>query len=34
MTSEEGAAIPALWGRMRVAGQVIWATNLEEVVYY
>jgi GTA TIM-barrel-like domain/Putative phage tail protein len=32
MTSEEGAAIPTLWGRMRVAGQVIWATNLEEVV--
>jgi GTA TIM-barrel-like domain/Putative phage tail protein len=32
MASEEGAAIPALWGRMRVAGQVIWATNLEEVV--
>ncbi len=32
MTSEEGAAIPILWGRMRVAGQVIWATNLEEVV--
>jgi GTA TIM-barrel-like domain/Putative phage tail protein len=31
MTSEEGAAIPILWGRMRVAGQVIWATNLEEV---
>jgi len=32
MASEEGAAIPALWGRMRIAGQVIWATNLEEVV--
>lgn len=32
MTSEEGAAIPTVWGRMRVAGQVIWATNLEEVV--
>ncbi len=32
MASEEGAAIPAVWGRMRVAGQVIWATNLEEVV--
>jgi GTA TIM-barrel-like domain/Putative phage tail protein len=32
MASEEGAAIPAIWGRMRVAGQVIWATNLEEVV--
>jgi GTA TIM-barrel-like domain/Putative phage tail protein len=32
MASEEGAAVPAVWGRMRVAGQVIWATNLEEVV--
>ena len=32
MASEEGAAIPAVWGRMRVSGQVIWATNLEEVV--
>ncbi len=32
MASEEGSAIPAVWGRMRVAGQVIWATNLEEVV--
>ncbi len=32
MASEEGAAIPAIWGRMRVSGQVIWATNLEEVV--
>jgi hypothetical protein len=31
MASEEGAAIPAVWGRMRVAGQVIWATNIEEV---
>lgn len=31
MASEEGAAIPTLWGRMRVAGQVIWATNLEEI---
>jgi hypothetical protein len=30
MASEEGAAIPALWGRMRISGQVIWATNLLE----
>ncbi len=30
MASEEGAAIPALWGRMRISGQVIWATNLIE----
>jgi len=27
MSSTEGAPIPRLWGRMRVAGQVIWATN-------
>ncbi len=32
MASEEGAAVPAVWGRMRVSGQVIWATNIEEVV--
>ena len=31
MTSSEGAPIPRLWGRMRVSGQVIWATNFEEV---
>ena len=31
MASEEGAAIPRLWGRMRISGQVIWATNFEEV---
>lgn len=31
MTSEEGAPIPRLWGRMRLSGQVIWATNYEEV---
>ncbi len=30
MASEEGAAIPTLWGRMRISGQVIWATNLLE----
>ena len=30
MASEEGAPIPAIWGRMRIAGQVIWATNLLE----
>ena len=30
LASEEGAAIPALWGRMRIAGQMIWATNLIE----
>jgi hypothetical protein len=32
MASEEGAAIPAVLGRMRVAGQVIWSTNIEEQV--
>ena len=32
MTSSEGAPIPRIWGRMRLAGQVIWATNLEEEV--
>ena len=31
MSSSEASAIPRLWGRMRVAGQVIWATNFEEV---
>ena len=31
MASEEGAPIPRLWGRMRIAGQIIWATNFEEV---
>src|SRR6185437_11368773 len=32
MASTEGAPIPRVYGRARVAGQVIWATNLEEVV--
>lgn len=31
MSSSEGAAIPRIWGRMRVSGQVIWATDIEEV---
>ena len=31
LASEEGAAIPVMWGRMRLSGQVIWATNLEEL---
>lgn len=30
MASSEGATVPRLWGRMRVAGQVIWATDFEE----
>ncbi|MFZ0845979.1 MAG: glycoside hydrolase/phage tail family protein [Pseudolabrys sp.] len=32
MASTEGAPIPRLYGRARLSGQVIWATNLEEVV--
>ncbi|HET7848739.1 MAG TPA: glycoside hydrolase/phage tail family protein, partial [Pseudolabrys sp.] len=32
MASTEGAAIPRIYGRSRLSGQVIWATNLEEVV--
>jgi hypothetical protein len=31
MASTEGAAIPRIYGRARLSGQVIWATNLEEV---
>ena len=31
MASEEGSPIPVVYGRMRIAGQVIWATNLLEV---
>ena len=30
--STEGAPIPRLYGRARIGGQLIWATNLEEVV--
>ena len=30
--SSEGAAIPRLYGRARLGGQVIWATNFEEEV--
>ncbi|HWA31780.1 MAG TPA: glycoside hydrolase/phage tail family protein, partial [Rhizomicrobium sp.] len=29
-SSTEGAAIPRVYGRMRVAGQLIWATNFKE----
>ena len=32
MASTEGAPIPRIYGRGRIAGQVIWATQLEEVV--
>ena len=31
-SSTEGSPVPRLYGRMRLGGQVIWATNLEEVV--
>ena len=31
--SSEGADIPRLYGRARLGGQVIWATNFEEEVY-
>jgi hypothetical protein len=32
MASTEGAPIPRVYGRARLAGQVIWATKLDEVV--
>ncbi len=32
VTSTEGAPIPRVFGRMRVAGQVIWATRFRETV--
>lgn len=32
MGASEGSAVPQVWGRMRVAGQVIWATRFEEQV--
>src|SRR6195952_3945222 len=32
MAATEGAPIPRVYGRPRLAGQVIWATQLEEVV--
>ena len=31
MASEEGAPIPVVFGRMRIGGQVIWASPIEEV---
>lgn len=31
-TSREGAAIPRVYGRVRISGQVIWATRFEEEV--
>ncbi|HVY20482.1 MAG TPA: glycoside hydrolase/phage tail family protein [Bauldia sp.] len=31
-TSREGAPIPRLYGRVRISGQVIWATRFEETV--
>jgi hypothetical protein len=32
MGASEGAAVPRLWGRVRVSGQVIWATRFQENV--
>lgn len=32
MASTEGAPIPRVYGRVRLSGQVIWATDIEEVV--
>ncbi|WP_151720382.1 baseplate multidomain protein megatron [Gemmobacter serpentinus] len=32
MGASEGAAVGRVWGRMRVAGQVIWASRFEETV--
>src|SRR5947209_13399624 len=34
MASTEGAPIPRVYGRARLAGQVIWATQIEEVVSF
>jgi hypothetical protein len=34
MASIEGAPIPRVYGRARLAGQVIWATKLEEVISF
>jgi len=31
LTSTEGAAIPRVYGRARIGGQIIWATRFEEV---
>ena len=30
-TSQEGSAIPRVYGRARITGQMIWATQLQEV---
>ena len=32
MGASEGAAIPRIWGRVRVSGQVIWASRFQENV--
>ncbi|MGI6245176.1 MAG: baseplate multidomain protein megatron [Pseudochelatococcus sp.] len=34
LTSTEGAAVPRVYGRARIGGQLIWATRFEEVVSY
>ncbi len=30
ITAQEGAPVPRIWGRVRLGGQVIWATEFEE----
>src|SRR4029079_18348190 len=32
MSSTEGAPIAVVWGRARLSGQVIWATDMEEEI--
>src|SRR6478672_7872519 len=34
MASTEGAPVPRVYGRARLAGQVIWATKIEEVISF
>ncbi|WP_054008628.1 baseplate multidomain protein megatron [Cypionkella psychrotolerans] len=34
MGASEGAAIPRIWGRVRVSGQVIWASRFQENVVH
>lgn len=32
MGASEGAAVPRVWGRVRISGQVIWATRFQEQI--
>ena len=34
MGAAEGAGLPQVWGRVRVAGQVIWATRFNELITF